>query len=324
MNVTRLAAAAALALSLAACAGHGVAVAPTAGTPSYQAHFLKPQDSVGGIGTRTVNVNLMDAAPVLSIGNVQHVNLAVTRIDVLQGGNYVTITSYSTPHIIDVLAHQYDNGASAGAGLVNPVTYDGVRLAVDTTQSNVQTATSTYPMSFVNASTQASSGLGSNTTTSFESTNIVDMTVNRSIAISSDSTDGVELDFNAYESLADGNSNSVIARPTLFSSSQEQAGRIQGTVLNSSGNPVVGATVVAVDSQGYGNSCSTDANGQYLLHTLRPSTYQLYVYNGYRTASGEVHYASQYTAPWAGGKPVNGGTYQLSGGQVITASNIND
>src|SRR5207248_7626632 len=105
----------------------------------------------------------------------------------------------------------------------------------------------------------------------------------------------------------------------------EEAGRIQGTVVNNYGNPVAGATVVAVDSQGYArNSCSTDANGNYLLHTLRPDTYQIWVYNGYRTAGGEVHYASHYTAPWAGGKPISGGTYQLSAGQVISAPGIND
>lgn len=324
MNVTRLAAAAVLALSLAACAGHGNGITPAGNAPSNRAHFLKPQDSIGGIGTRT-NVSVMDAAPVLNVGTVQHINLAVTRIDVLQGGNYTTIASYSTPMMIDVLAHQFDNGANAGSGLVNATSYDGVRLVVDTTQSNVQTATSTYSMSFVNASSQASSGIGSTTSTSFESTSTVAMTVNRPVTINGDGTDGIELDFNAYESLADGGSNYVTTRPTLFSASQEQAGRIQGTVVNQYGNPVTGATVVAVDSQGYArNTCSTDSTGHYLLHTLRADTYQLYVYNGYRTAAGEVHYASQYTAPWAGGKPIYAGTYQLGAGQVITANNIND
>lgn len=327
MNVTRLAAAAVLALSLAACAGHGNGITPAGNAPSNRAHFLKPQDSIGGIGTRTLSVALMDAAPVLNIGTVQHVNLAVTRIDVLQGGNYVTIASYDTPKVIDVLAHQYDNGATAGSGLVNPVTYDGIRLVVDTTQSNVQTAVQTYPMSFQSASTQASSGIGSATSTAFETTNTVAMTLNRPIAVNSDSTDGVEVDFNAYESLADGasGSNYVVARPTLMATSQERAGRIQGTVLNAYGNPVSGATVVAVDSQGYArNTCSTDANGQYLLHTLNPDTYALYVYNGYRNAAGEAHYASHYTAAWAGGKPVYGGSVTLTAGQLVSAPSIND
>jgi len=328
VKLTRLLVAGGLAISLAACAGHGTGITPVSGNaPSNRAHFLKPQDSIGGIGSLSLklSVNLLDAAPVLNVGAVQHVNLAVTRIDVLQGGNYVTIASYDTPKVIDVLAHQYDNGADAGSGLVNPITYDGVRLVVDTTQSNVQTAAQTYSMSFVNAATVASSGLGTSTTTAFESTNTVAMTVNRPIAISGDGSDGIEMDFNAYESLSDGGSNYVVARPTLFTASQEQAARVQGTVVNAYGNPVVGATVVAVDSQGYArNSCSTDATGHYLLHTLRADTYQLYVYNGYRTASGEVHYASQYTAPWAGGKPIYAGTYQLSAGQTTTASNVND
>ncbi|MBV9270996.1 MAG: DUF4382 domain-containing protein, partial [Candidatus Eremiobacteraeota bacterium] len=210
VNVTRIAAAAVFALSLAACAGHGTGITPGSGSaPSNRAHLLKPQDSIGGIGTRTMSVNLMDAAPVLNIGTVQHVNLAVTRIDVLQNGNYTTIASYDTPKIIDVLAHQDDNGATAGAGLVNSVTYDGVRLVVDTTHSNVQTATSTYTMSFVNAASQASSSLGSASTTAFESTNTVDMTFNHSTTINGDGSDGIELDFNAYESLADGGSNYV-------------------------------------------------------------------------------------------------------------------
>lgn len=321
VNVTRIAAAATLALSLAACAGHGAGIAPTAETPSSRAHFLKPQDSIGGIGTRTLSVNLLDAAPSLDVGTVQHINLAVTRIDVLQGNNYVTIASYDQPKMIDVLQHQYDDGAAAGSGLVNPVAYDGIRLVVDTGLSNAQTATQTYSLSFQTGSSQSSVGAGAQTSTAFESTNTVAMSVNQPISISTDQNNGIEMDFNAFETLANGGDSWLTARPTLLAVGEADASRIQGNIVNAQGNPVTNATVVAVDAKGtVRNTVATDATGHYLLHTLPSGTYQLRVYNQYTTASGQ----QQDAANADGSTTVDGGTVTATPGQVVTAATIND
>ncbi|HTU63295.1 MAG TPA: carboxypeptidase-like regulatory domain-containing protein, partial [Polyangiales bacterium] len=71
------------------------------------------------------------------------------------------------------------------------------------------------------------------------------------------------------------------------------AGAASGTVQNSSGGPVSGATVVALDASGnVANTTNTDQNGNFTLHTISAGTYQLEIYNTYTTAVGQTNTAS--------------------------------
>jgi len=283
----RVAAVFAFSSALAACSAHGLNGTPTGTTPAERGHYLKPQDSIGGIGTRLslgglLTVNLLDAPPKLKKATLQHLNLAIVRIDAIKDGQAVTIASYDKPHMIDVLAHQDGNGEQIAKAQSDKVQYDGMTIVIDPSQSNAQTEHKTYSLSFVNAATQSSVGAGSQTTTNQESPNAIAMTTNQSFAVAGSGNTSVDMDFNAYESLGEVHGDSVLTRPTMFLTGQDDDVRIKGTIVNAFTQGVSGATVVSVDSNGnVANTVWTGKDGKFTLHTLSPGTYHLLVFNVY-------------------------------------------
>ena len=304
--------------ALAACSGHGLNGTPAGVSPVTSGHYLKPQDSIGGIGTRgslggLLTVNLLDAPPKLEKATLEHLNLAIVRIDAIKNGQPVTIASYDSPHIVDVLAHQDGNGEAIAKAEAARVQYDGLCIVVDPTRSNAQTKYQTYSLSFVNAATQSSVSAGAQTTTTQESGNLIDMTTLQPFSLDASGKTSVDMDFNAYESLGDVQGNTVLTRPTMFLSAQDSDGRIHGKIVNAFNDAVIGATVVAVDANGnVANTVWTGKDGSFSLHTIGAGTYHVLAFNVYENAAGTMHSAQNNTASLGNGAnsnaPVDGGT----------------
>jgi Carboxypeptidase regulatory-like domain len=330
----RVAAVFAFSSALAACSAHGLNGTPTGSSPAERGHYLKPQDSIGGIGTKIslgglLTVNLLDAPPKLKKATLQHLNLAIVRIDAIKGGQPVTIASYDKPHMVDVLAHQDGDGEQIAKAQSDRVQYDGLRIVVDPSQSNAQTEHKTYPLTFVDAATQSTVGAGSQTATSQESPNALAMTTMQSFTVAGSGNTSVDMDFNAYESLGEIHGDSVLTRPTMFLSGQDNDVRIKGAIVNAFGDGVSGATVVAVDSNGnVANTVWTGKDGKFVLHTLNPGTYHLLVFNVYENAAGTMHSADNNTASFGSGAnsnaPLDGGTVTVSPGKTYNCGNITD
>lgn len=333
-TLLRVAVVFAFSAALAACSAHGLNGTPTGSAPADRGHYLKPQDSIGGIGTRLslgglLTVNLLDAPPKLKKATLEHLNLAVTRIDAIKGGQAITIATYDSPHMVDVLAHQDGNGEPIAKTQSDKVQYDGLRIVVDPTRSNAQTAHKTYALSFINAATQSTVGAGLQTTTGQESANAISMTTMQAFAVSGDGKTSVDMDFNAYESLGEVHGDSVVTRPTMFLSSQDDDIRIKGAIVNAFNAAVQGATVVAVDSNGnVANTVWTGKDGKFSLHTLAPGTYHLLVFNVYENAAGTMYSADNNTASLGNGVnsnvPVDGGTISVDPGKTYNRGTITD
>lgn len=329
MNALRLAAIFLLAAPLAACSSGSVGSTPT-GQPAERSRVIRPMDTIGGIGgSRTFDVALMDAPPVIASSQLDHLYLAVVRIDSLQNGQAQTILSFNQPRLVDVLAHQEDSGENLGSVAGAPMTsYDGIQLVVDASRSSATAGKKSYGLLFTASSTNSTVGAGATTSTQSEGGTLVRMTVAQPYAVSASKNDGVQVDFNAYESLAALNGNTILARPTLFAMGKSVEGRIKGTVVNAAGTPVYGATVVAFDANGrVGNVVSTGQNGTFLLHTLAAGSYHLKIYNDYVTAVGAEHFAANATAAQApGGRfaPLDGPAVTVTSGAVTDSGTIAD
>lgn len=326
MNAYRLAALLLLAAPLAACSAGTVGTTP-AGQPAARSTTIRPMDTIGGIGGN-FSIMLMDAPPVINSSQLDHIYLAVTRIDSIKNGSAQTILSFNQPRIVDVLAHQADAGENLGSVLGATTSYDGLNLVVDATRSYATAGTKSYSLLFTSASTYSTVGAGAATTTQGEGGTLVRMSVTQPYAIANAGNDGVQIDFNAYESLAALNGNALLARPTLFVTGKATEGRIKGVVVNASGAPVAGATVVAfgADSKA-GNVVSTAQDGSFLLHTLAAGTYHLKIYNDYVTAVGAEHFAANATAAQApGGRfaPQDGPVVTVTSGTVTDSGTIAD
>jgi len=318
--------------ALAACSAHGLNGAPPGSSPAEQGHYLKPQDSIGGIGTRlslggVLTISLLDAPPKVAKATLEHLNLAIVRIDAIKDGQPVTIASYDKPKMVDVLAHQEGNGENIGAVQSDKVHYDGLTIVVDPTQSNAQTKKTTYALSFVNAATQSTVSAGTATTTSLDAPNAVSMTTMEPFDVAGNTS--VDMDFNAYESLGDVSGGAVLTRPTMFLNAHDTDAKIKGTVVNAFNDAVSGATVVAIDSNGnVANTVWTGKDGKFSLHTIGAGTFHLLVYNVYENAAGTMHSADNNTASLGNGLnsnlPVDGGTVTIGPGKTYHRGFITD
>lgn len=295
---------------------------PDAG-PALKAPTLrKPNDIIGGPGLLSMlNTLLGDSAPVLGGKTLAHFYIGVREIDAIANGQTVVLGSASTPYQMDLL--QYQNGSTnwMSQTSVPAQTYSQLRYVFDMPSAQAVFADgTTLPVKFISASSASSYGMGSNTTAALDPTysNAVDVTLNAPFTLQSSST-AVAADFNLTESLS--LSRGVIyVRPTLAASTT--GGAITGTVLNRYGSGVSNATVIAIGSNGNAvNSATTDANGNFNVHTLPPDTYQLAIYNAYSNAAGYAIYASGNS--W-GGQGFYGPTVTVTAGSAASAGTIND
>jgi len=111
-------------------------------------------------------------------------------------------------------------------------------------------------------------------------------------------------------------------RPALFVAAQWNASQITGTVVDGEGNPVAGATVVAIGSAGdVGNTVATDGAGNFDLHALPSGTYSLRIYNEYRNAAG-ASFASHGATSRE--DAVAGPTVTVSPGGHLAIGNVTD
>lgn len=326
MNAYRLAALLLLAAPLAACSAGTVGTTP-AGQPAARSNTIRPMDTIGGIGGN-FSIMLMDAPPVINSAQLDHIYLAVSRIDSIKNGTAQTVLSFNQPRIVDVLAHQNDAGENLGSVLGAMTSYDGLNLVVDAARSYATAGQKWYSLLFTSGSTNSTVGAGATTATQGEGGTLVRMSVTQPYAVANAGNDGVQVDFNAYESLAAFNGSSLLARPTLFVTGKATEGRIKGVVMNASGAPVAGATVVAFGSDNKaGNVVSTAQDGTFLLHTLAAGTYHLKIYNDYVTAVGAEHVAANATAAQApGGRfaPQDGPVVTVTSGTVTNSGTIAD
>jgi hypothetical protein len=308
-SLNRISAAAALAVIAALSAGcsGGAGSAGGAGVPSSLVPSgttsapvtskMHTSDTLGGVGDGPspmgMNVFLGDAPPAIGSMTASAINLGIDSVEVIENGTAYPIASYSTPLVVNVMANA-GAPSSIGIGSVAPGIYSKLRFTVDVASSNViDSSGNSHPIAFqTNAATQSSVGAGTTTVTHGNGTTIK-MTVESNFLVDGNPATILQADFNAMESLSMGSGGNIVARPTLFAVPQALAGKADGTVVNQSGAPVSGAVVVLENrTVGVVNTTTTDANGNFDLHTVPAGDYHIWIYNKYTTASGQTLNAS--------------------------------
>ena len=280
-------------LALSACGGANGPSLPTASRAASSTHYLKQlpalrqkQDSFGGIPSRLV-CYLVDAPPILGGQVPSEMDLGILAVQAVDSvGNYATIAQFATPQVINLLNYQ-SVSLAMGSVQIPAGTYASLRLLVDIGTSHVVLGGRTMPIYFDSTVSASSAYSDQSTSTGQDPSGAVVIELHAPMVIAANQTNEVHVDFNAAESLALDASGNVYAAPALFASPQESG--IKGTVLNSNGYPVSNATVVARTGTGsMANMTTTDAGGNFFIHTLTPATYQLQVYNSFVTSSGQT------------------------------------
>lgn len=305
-----------LLILLSACSGgsNSSPAVPTVVDQSTGAHAKsRPADTLGGVGGR-LSILLGDAPPTIGSLTPTAINLGIDSVAVVSNGQVITLAQYPTPYVVNVLAYQ-DTSSPIGIGQYYSGTYQQLQFTFDVATSQVVAGGQNYPITFLPGNAQLSSaGAGATTSTTANvptgnaltgnapagsaspgsaatgSAPSVTVTVSGNFTIDGYPAATVKADFNALESLAPGPNGSIVSRPTMFAVPGGLSGGIAGTVLSStSGAPVSGAVVVALDQNGnVDNTVATAADGTFFLHTLAAGAYTLVVYNTYTTASGQV------------------------------------
>lgn len=313
--------AAATALGLAACGAHAT---PPASLPQSTPSLRQPMDVIGGPTGARLNVLLGDAAPDFGGAKLERFDLAIKEIDAIENGQTTVLASYDQPRVVNVLAHQDNSGESIADANVSRTDYQQLRIVVDVASSFAKFAGAPRePINFLtNVATSSSSGAGASTLTTADGPGAVDMLVSQPFSIPANQTNLVRVDFNAFESLAIDASGNLLARPALFVAPHDQMGRVTGRILDSAGNPVSNATVVAVAADGsIGNSDWTNSKGRFDIGTLRAGTYQLEIYNNYTTAAGREVDASGESSS---NPSFSGPAVTVTGGQTTFTGVITD
>jgi hypothetical protein len=319
----------AAAFSLAACSASQSGSAP-AGNPLTPAatkpvqghtghrHYRGPRDVVGG-KPGMLMVSLSDAGLPNGSG-VQAVNVGIDQIMVTDTqGNVTRVAQYSTPKIVNVMAYQDGDATPIGSADVGQMNYASMTIVVDLASSGIVTASNaTRAISFVNQTTDSTSGYGASTTTAPYGTGAVAITFNSPFKTLGSSV-SLDVDFNVMESYLPGHAPQM--RPSLSLAQRGWEGAIQGNLVNSSGAPVTNAVVVARDNNGnVAATTFTDSNGEFLLHTLSNAQYSLAVYNQYVSAAGWTINASNPTSS----AMVVGPSANVAPGQSVQVGTIAD
>lgn len=306
-----------LVAALAACSGPTVSSTTVQGTgpvpADAHAPIHKPLDTLGGgpVGF-VLKILRGDSVPQLDGKTLAHLYVGVDRVDVTtSGGQTATVQSNSTPQVIDVLQYQ---GSTA--------TYNSVTFVFDVpSRQAVFTDGSTAPLAFlIGAAPQSSSGADQYMTTTADGVSEVDVTSSIPFTVPGNGTQNIRADFNAFETLAF-HGPSLIANPVIFAAPLSTSGVINGNVLNSSGNPVSGATVVAYRNGIPSNTAYTGTDGSFQLTTLSSDSYQLVVFNKYTNAAGKIYNASGQTNS---NSSVTQQAVTLGAGQTLNAGTLSD
>jgi Carboxypeptidase regulatory-like domain/Domain of unknown function (DUF4382) len=326
-HVVRVPVFCAVAIALAACSGSQSATAPMSptmpttaiGQPHHQHIGPRGDTSGGGTGKQQMTFSIGDVALPNGSG-VRAINVGIDQIMVTDTyGNVTTVAQYSTPQVVNVMAYQGGSTTPIGQGTVQQTTYASLTIIVDTASSAaIGGSGATRPLSFLNDQTASTSGFGSSTSTAPYGPGQVAITFSRPFVVSGTSMK-MDVDFNVMESIFPG--RSVFSRPSLTVAQQGYEGSIAGNLTNASGGIVTNAVVAAIASDGSVAATGfTDANGNFLLHTLVAGTYQLTIYNQYVSASGWSINASNSTSS----ATVTGPTVNVPPGQTSQAGTIAD
>ena len=330
---------------LAGCSGSSGSTVPASATQSsnkntpaaagIQGWIVKPgtkhtNDLLGGGGgllSITLLILLGDAQPVLGNMNVSSINLGIDAVNVVYQGQVTPIATYSSPYVVNVMANNGDP-SSMGIGQVYQGNYDHIQFVVDTASSNVTDASgNVYPIQFqVGQPSQSTIGAGARTVTT-GTTSTVTMTVGGNFTYGGNPESALFSDFNAMESLNQNGAGQIVAQPALYAVGVDNAGEVQGQVLNANGQPVQNAVVAAMYTAASGaarvsNTTNTDANGNFDLHAINAGSYQLVIYNNYTTASGQTITASGADASM--GASFQGPSLTVPAGQITQAGTLND
>lgn len=314
----------ATAVALSACGMHANPAAPT---PQSAPRLMQPMDVIGGPGGKLLQVLLGDAPPNLGGRQLERLNLAIKEVDAIENGQTTVLASYERPRIVNVLAHQDDTGDVVADTTVSRADFQQLRLVVDVEQSSAKFKSEPkVPVDFLaNVASASSVGAGTTTLTTSDGPGAVDIVVTQPFTIPEDGRHAVRVDFNAFESLALDSTGNLLSRASLFVAPVDDANRITGRVVNTSGGAVADATVVAVAADGsIGNTSFTDGRGRFKIATLRAGTYQLVIYNTYTTASGRVATASGVTPTNASVQSFSGPAVTVGGDESSSAGTIKD
>lgn len=307
--------------ALTGCGSHANPAAPL---PQSVPRFEQPMDVVGGPSGYQLNVLLGDAPPNFGGNVLERLDLGISEIDAIQNGQVTVLASFDRPRVVNVLAHQDDNGESIANVDVARSDYQQLRIVVDMASSSAKfRGQARMPVDFLtNVGSASSVGAGATTVTTSVGPGAVAMLVTQPFSIPANQDQSVRVDFNAFESLELDASGALLARPSLFVAPRDKMGRIKGRIVDAYGVPVSNATVVAVAADGsIGNTDWTNARGRFSIGTLRSGTYKLLVYNTYTTAAGRVVTASGQTNS---AQEFEGPAITVSSGDAAAAGTITD
>jgi hypothetical protein len=292
----------------------------TTATPAHR-HHRGPHDVVGGNPGKFMFIVSIGDVPMPNGSGVKAVNIGIDKIMVTDAyGNVSTVAQYSTPQVVNVMAYQGGDTTPIGQGNVAQTTYASMTIVVDTASSGlVGSNGATRQLSFVNESTNSTSGFGTTTSTMGYGSGAVAITFNRAFAVYGSSVN-LDVDFNVMESVIPSARNSIV-RPSLSVAQTGFEGSIAGNVQNAWGDAVTNAVVVATGSDGSVTGTGfTDQNGNFLLHTLVAGSYSLTLYNQYVSAAGWSINSANSTS----NAVVNGPTTRVTPGQTAQVGTIAD
>ncbi|MDB5072311.1 MAG: Carboxypeptidase regulatory-like domain [Candidatus Eremiobacteraeota bacterium] len=259
------------ALGLTACSTSGSAFqAIPNGTTGATSGVREAQDLLGTAPRFQLNIALFDA-PLANMPNVK-VNVGLDGVQLLTKSGSVPFITNAQPQVtnlLDLQDHALNFNGKAPGGL-----YTGVRLLVNSANSNVTIGKATFPIVW---------GTPGHATTSPV------IAVDFACAFGLGATNGttkLTLDFNVMQSVRFYN-GAIYVQPSVTAANA--AGQVKGDVKNAAGIPVSSATVIARDAAGrIVNSTATKSDGTYVLHALPPGMYKIEVRNSFLTATGET------------------------------------
>lgn len=284
---------------------------------------LHPLDVYGGIGNMSIMMG--DAAPWFSGKALAHFYVGIREIDAIANGQATPVVSLASPYVFDLLAYQDGSMAALGQTGVAPAQYTQLRFVFDTTSAQaIFTDGTTLPVSFMTNNGSSSNRPGASTVTSADPNfaNAVDVTVSGNYTVNSGDNASFGIDFNALESMAVVNNNSMKVRPSLIVANNASSGKVTGTIVNQSGSAVQNAVVAAVASDGtITNTALTGPYGRFNIHGLTAGTYQIVIFNSYTTAGGQQYSASGQSST---ATSVNGPSVTVTGGSANAVGTLAD
>jgi hypothetical protein len=231
---------------------------------------------VGGIPTFLGDLDFLDAP---NFGPGAQINLAIVGVEAMASGTAYDLVTYDTPVLVNTLDFQRQ-ALVLGSNTLPAISFDGVRVLIDPTQSSVVSNGQTYPMTFgtfdpnSHAFVPSSAAIGS-----FD------------VAMPFDGSAGnvhLLMDFDAIDSVALVNGVAQVG-PALIGTNGSQSAVIGGSIVNNAGAPVSNATVQAINPDGSVAATTVSANdGSFELHAIRSGSYQVMISNTYMPRNGHV------------------------------------